>query len=92
MYLLVVYDIVSDKRRYQVDKILSSYGNRVNYSVFEMELGNSAKSTMLSQLKSVIDESEDSLRLYPIDRVSATKAQEIGNGTEPFTQESGSVF
>ena len=57
-----------------------------------MELGSSQKSKMVSQLRSVIDESEDSLRLYPIDRVSATKAREIGNGTEPFTQESGSVF
>jgi CRISPR-associated protein Cas2 len=42
MYLLVTYDIVSDKRRRKVDKLLSEYGFRVNYSVFELEIGKKA--------------------------------------------------
>jgi CRISPR-associated protein Cas1 len=51
MYLLVTYDIVSDKRRRKVDKLLSEYGFRVNYSVFELEIGKTiVKSKAKNQL------------------------------------------
>ncbi|OIP31774.1 MAG: CRISPR-associated endonuclease Cas2, partial [Deltaproteobacteria bacterium CG2_30_43_15] len=38
-YLVVAYDIADDKRRNKICDILSAYGQRVNYSVFECFLG-----------------------------------------------------
>lgn len=64
----------------------------MNYSVFEIDITQSAKKEMISKLKNIIDKKEDSIRIYPIDKFMATKAQEIGKGRVPFTQESASVF
>lgn len=34
-YIVVAYDIADDKRRNKICDIISEYGQRVNYSVFE---------------------------------------------------------
>ncbi len=37
-FLVIAYDVVSDKRRTRLVKFLEEYGRRVNYSVFEVEI------------------------------------------------------
>lgn len=93
MYLLIVYDIREDKRRIKIDKALSAYGFRVNYSVFEVHLKSEAKLMALKeQLVELMDIKVDSVRLYHFDKHTVVKAQELGDGPEPFVQESGFVL
>ena len=43
MFYLVCYDIVSDRRRNKVSKLLEAYGLRVQKSVFECVLDDKEK-------------------------------------------------
>jgi len=62
---LVSYDIVDDKRRSKLAKVLQGYGNRVQYSVFECRLSKSqAKELELKARPFVKINKGDSLRLY----------------------------
>lgn len=63
MFLLIPYDISDDKRRREVDKILSSYGKRVNYSVFEVEVNASKFRKLVKALEAVTIE-QDHVRIY----------------------------
>ena len=91
MYLLITYDISSDKRRRKVDKLLSSYGDRVNYSVFELEVVKSEYKKLKSKLKDLIGKN-DSIRLYRLDKSVLDSAEELGkNHSNPFEREDSYV-
>ena len=93
MYILIVYDIRDDKRRLKIDKELSTYGDRVNFSVFELRIKSEARLVLLKDaLRSFIDSKVDSIRLYHFDRSTVLKAEELGSGREPFVVESSYVF
>ena len=65
MYLWVIsYDITDDKRRNNLAKLLLSYGERVQYSVFECRLKDIADLT--DQVNELIDLEQDSVRIYRI--------------------------
>ncbi|WP_456383369.1 CRISPR-associated endonuclease Cas2 [Hydrogenimonas sp.] len=93
MFLLVAYDIPDDKRRRGIEKVLGGYGNRVNYSVFEIvEAGHTMKRRMREELLEILDKAEDSVRIYTLDITSAAESEEIGRGPDPFSLEDGHVF
>ena len=93
MFLLIVYDIPDDRRRLAIDKILSSYGVRVNLSVFEITPKTKAHLMILKEkLLATIDMEEDSIRIYPMDKKSVAGAEELGKRRQPFVQENGYVF
>lgn len=64
MFVVVSYDIVNDRRRNRLAKILQDYGHRVQKSVFECELDESLYWKMKKRLESLIDREEDSIRYY----------------------------
>lgn len=64
--LLVCYDISDDRRRYRVDKVLSGYGVRVQKSVFECYLGQVERRELEQELRQLIVDEEDSIRLYSL--------------------------
>ena len=66
MILVVVYDITDDGRREDVAMLLSSYGPRVQLSVFECEVRTAEELRVLrAGLRDRIDPLEDQVRLYP---------------------------
>jgi len=67
MYLLVAYDISSDKRRTKLSDLLSGYGIRVNYSVFEIEISKVKFKKLLSKIKKIVKK-EDSIRVYHLNK------------------------
>ena len=77
MYLLVTYDIANDKKRRKVDKLLSSYGIRVNLSVFELEVNKSDYNNIKSKLKQLI-EKDDSIRIYHLNKNILKNSEELG--------------
>lgn len=69
LFYLVCYDIVDNRDRYQVVKIMQNYGVRVQKSVFECPgLNERQFITMKHALESRIDHTCDSVRYYGLCR------------------------
>jgi CRISPR-associated protein Cas2 len=69
--ILVTYDVSTEtvdgrRRLRKVAQVCCAFGVRVQKSVFECALSEAQTMRMVSMLVSVIDQSQDSLRLYPI--------------------------
>ncbi|RMH65897.1 MAG: CRISPR-associated endonuclease Cas2 [Calditrichaeota bacterium] len=69
MMVLVSYDISLDnkngaRRLRKVAKICQNYGQRVQYSVFEISIDPTLWIKVRAQLIETIDEQKDSLRFY----------------------------
>ncbi|MCI1984810.1 MAG: CRISPR-associated endonuclease Cas2 [Bifidobacteriaceae bacterium] len=60
---LVAYDIVDDKRRNHVATLLKHYGERVQYSLFLVEVRPARIITVSSELKGLIDTDTDSVAI-----------------------------
>jgi CRISPR-associated protein Cas2 len=66
MFYLVSYDILDDKRRTRLSKMLKDFGDRVHYSVFECILTDDLLYDMKNRIKNIIDQKEDSVRIYTL--------------------------
>ena len=62
MFILVIYDIVDNKRRLKFAKTLSGYGKRVQKSAFEALLTRQKYEKLVREIPKLIDP-EDSVRL-----------------------------
>jgi CRISPR-associated protein Cas2 len=86
---LVTYDISCNKRRKKVSDLLEGYGQRVQYSVFECVLPADKFDELRQRLKPRVDQSEDSVRFYPLSRHTLNQVEVWGN--LPVTQPPKSV-
>lgn len=66
MFVVVSYDIVDDKKRLRVAKLMKNYGVRVQKSVFECRLDDRRYLKMKEQIEKVIDWEEDGVRYYAL--------------------------
>lgn len=66
MLYLVCYDIVQDRRRTKVAKVLETYGTRVQKSVFEVMADDRQYPRLRDRLLRLLDEKTDQLRFYPL--------------------------
>ena len=66
IYCLVIYDIVNNKRRVRMAKKMSGYGFRVQKSAFEAMIKPTLYSKLLEEIPKLINEEEDSVRIYRI--------------------------
>ncbi len=86
MFTIISYDIVSDKRRTKVMKLLKGYGTRVQYSVFECVLDSAEFAKVGRELHELIDLNTDSVRCYRLDADAVKRITIHGIGrvtTEP---------
>lgn len=67
MFTIISYDIVEDKRRTKVMKVLKGYGTHVQYSVFECLLSGIELAKLGQELRTLIDLNTDSVRCYRLD-------------------------
>jgi len=65
LLVLVIYDIVSNKKRTKLAKFLCGYGFRVQKSAFEAHLSQDLYNKLLSEIEEYVS-SEDSVRIYKI--------------------------
>lgn len=65
-WVAVSYDIPDDKRRTKVMKILSGYGQRVQYSVFECEIRPVDFRQLQQRLRQLTVSEQDDIRFYPL--------------------------
>lgn len=87
MFLLVCFDIVDNKTRYRVVKVLKGYGVRVQKSVFECNnMTEHRFLKMKSALDDLIDHGEDTIRFYSLCRACIRSVEFSGIGTLPYTR------
>jgi CRISPR-associated protein Cas2 len=80
LFIVVAYDIKDDKRRNRVAKTMEDYGTRVQYSVFECNLGEKILEKMKDTLSSVIDEENDNVRIYKLCNGCIKAVKILGSG------------
>lgn len=84
MFLVVTYDVSTREERAgvrrlrRVAKACTSYGVRVQKSVFEMQLGQKEWVELKARLLTEIDDTQDSLRIYFLDHAGQHKIEHHG--------------
>lgn len=63
--ILVIYDIISNKQRVKMAKLLSGYGSRVQKSAFEARLNRKQYAKLLADIKKML-RTEDNVRIYKL--------------------------
>jgi CRISPR-associated protein Cas2 len=64
VFVVVCYDVVDDRTRTRLAKLMQNYGNRVQKSVFECTVDDRVYLRMKEQIEKLIDWEEDSVRYY----------------------------
>jgi CRISPR-associated protein Cas2 len=78
MFVVISYDISEDKRRTKIHKILKSYGQWMQFSVFECDLTDTQYAKLRSRLRKLIKDDEDSIRFYFLCACCQGKVERIG--------------
>jgi CRISPR-associated protein Cas2 len=78
MFVVISYDISEDKRRTKIHKILKSYGQWMQFSVFECDLTDTQYAKLRSRLRKLIDDEQDSIRFYFLCACCQGKVERIG--------------
>lgn len=66
IYVLIIYDIVDNKRRIKFAKKMNGYGFRVQKSAFEAMISEKLYRNLLAEIPRMIQKNEDSVRVYKI--------------------------
>lgn len=64
LFVLIIYDIIDNKRRIKFAKEMNGYGFRVQKSAFEALIDEKLFSKLQNVIPKLIDCSEDSVRIY----------------------------
>ncbi len=83
---LISYDITNDRARTRLAHLLEEYGQRVQYSVFEVWLSEVELARLRSRLAFVVEE-EGSVRLYGLCAACQKRVEVLGRGS--LTKELG---
>jgi len=90
MYLLIAYDIKSNKKRNKVATLLESYGYRVNYSVFELNITKQQLKKITTEIEKIIDK-QDSVRVYSFNADTVAKSYDL-NPKRPNPFDAGANY
>ena len=83
MMILVTYDVsfkneTGPKRLRKMARLCQVFGQRVQYSVFEIEVDMAQWTQLKNDLLKVMDENEDSLRIYYLGNNWERRVEHIG--------------
>jgi CRISPR-associated protein Cas2 len=78
MNVVITYDISEDKRRTKINKVLKSYGQWMQFSVFECDLTETQYARLRSRLSKLIKPEQDSIRFYFLCACCKDKVERIG--------------
>lgn len=87
MNFLVVYDVETvtrdgQRRLRQVARACEAYGQRVQYSVFEIVCSRTMMAKLVVQLEEIMDPYVDSIRVYPLDQDTFGRVVMLGSRRE----------
>ncbi len=83
MFVVVSYDIPSDRTRTRVSKTLSGFGNRRQYSVFECEVSEARLRELKKKIDALIDRETDSVIFYRLCGSCRCEIEIFGRGDLP---------
>lgn len=66
LVIWIAYDITEDKTRRRVEKLLQSFGSRLQYSLFEIVINTAAWPHLRKELSALICDETDRLNYYPL--------------------------
>ena len=90
MLVVVAYDIPNDRRRTKLARLLTDFGTRVQYSVFECRLDEVDRfEKMLSRVRKLIDTEEDRVRFYRLCAACEDRVLIEGDKEIPSWEEDG---
>jgi CRISPR-associated protein Cas2 len=78
MHVVISYDISEDKRRTKIHKILKSYGQWMQFSLFECDLTDTQYAKLRFRLSKMIQPKQDSVRFYFLCACCQPKVERIG--------------
>lgn len=83
MQILLTYDVETvtpqgRKRLRQVAKVCTDYGQRVQNSVFELNIDPATLVTIKSKLHGIIDPKKDSIRIYNLGKNWERRVETMG--------------
>ena len=76
---IVAYDIVSDRRRTKVHKLLSGFGHWTQYSLFECYLTEKEYVRLRQMLDRHLSDKGDSVRFYPLCQACRGRVETVGS-------------
>lgn len=77
--ILVIYDIVDNKKRTAMVHCLNKYGMRVQKSAFEAYLTDKKYNQLVEESKKIIDIETDSLRIYVLADHTSVRSWGVGD-------------
>lgn len=80
MFTVVSYDVVCDRRRARLARLLNGRGRRVQDSVFECDLSREGLARLHTEALALIDATCDSVRCYVLDRAAVRQIVVLGVG------------
>lgn len=80
---VVAYDVVDDRRRLRVAKLLEAWGRRVQKSVFECDLSAEELKGVSGRLKEMLLLDEDRCHIYRLCGECAPRRTVLGSDLEP---------
>jgi len=80
MFYSVCYDVKDNARRLKLAKVLKDFGTRVQLSVFEAELDDKKLERLKNRIRKILNEAEDTLRLYPLCAACMARIEVLGQG------------
>lgn len=95
MLILVTYDVNTEspggkKRLRRVARACQDFGQRVQFSVFEIEVDPALWVALKARLEGVIDKSRDSLRYYYLGAGGQSRIEHVG--AKPATDLAGTLI
>ncbi len=76
---VIAYDIVEDRRRSKVHKLLSGFGHWTQYSLFECYLTEKDYVRLRRMLDRHLSISQDSVRFYPLCQACRKRVETVGS-------------
>ncbi len=72
------YDIADDKRRNRLALLLTDYGVRVQFSVFEIVANNRIFDSLIAEVQDLIDPEKDKILVYSLCAACDKKVLRLG--------------
>lgn len=87
LYLVVAYDTPSNKRRNKLVNLLKNYGERRQYSLFELWVNKNQLAKLKLGIQNIVDNSEDTLAIYFLSPEALKRTIRIGHTELKPTEE-----
>ena len=76
---VIAYDIVEDRRRNKIHKLLSGFGHWTQYSLFECYLTEKEYVRLRQMLDRHLHVAQDSVRFYPLYLACRERVETVGS-------------